>query len=109
MWDARTAVQAVQLNAHADRVVSLAWHPSPAARCVATASADSTAKLWALSEAGGSCVAELRGHSDRLSAVRWHPHGGYVVTTSYDLTWRLWDVATGVEVLLQVCAATECA
>mmetsp|Transcript_15244 Transcript_15244/g.27659 ORF Transcript_15244/g.27659 Transcript_15244/m.27659 type:complete len:580 (-) Transcript_15244:157-1896(-) len=50
--------------------------------------------------------AHLKGHAARLSSVAFHPTGKYVATTSFDHTWRLWDVETssmagGKELLLQ--------
>lgn len=51
-------------------------------------------------------VAHLKGHAARLCSVAFHPTGKYVATTSFDHTWRLWDVETsnmeeGKELLLQ--------
>jgi len=50
--------------------------------------------------------AHLKGHAARLCSVAFHPTGKYVATTSFDHTWRLWDVETsnmteGKELLLQ--------
>jgi len=50
--------------------------------------------------------AHLKGHQARLCSVAFHPTGKYVATTSFDHTWRLWDVETssmaeGKELLLQ--------
>jgi U4/U6 small nuclear ribonucleoprotein PRP4 len=36
--------------------------------------------------------AVLKGHKARLCSVAFHPSGGYIGTTSFDHTWRLWDV-----------------
>jgi U4/U6 small nuclear ribonucleoprotein PRP4 len=41
------------------------------------------------------------GHLDRLARVAFHPSGAYIGTASFDKTWRLWDVNTGIELLLQ--------
>jgi len=93
---------------------------------LATASIDLTAKLWKLntnerevqqenmeeielnndtSSLSSSLqiqeVAHLKGHASRLCKVEFHPRGEHVITTSHDHTWRLWDVETGGEILLQ--------
>uniref|UniRef100_A0A7S2UFK7 Uncharacterized protein n=1 Tax=Attheya septentrionalis TaxID=420275 RepID=A0A7S2UFK7_9STRA len=74
---------------------------------MATASIDLTAKLWTVkynsnsSEEEGNNKAEIvevahwKGHAARLAKVAIHPTGRYVGTTSFDTTWRLWDVERG--------------
>ena len=42
------------------------------------------------------------GHLDRLARIAFHPSGRYLGTASFDKTWRLWHLETGVELLLQV-------
>ncbi|KAL7550251.1 hypothetical protein ACHAWF_013494 [Thalassiosira exigua] len=119
---------------HEDRIMGIAMRPyatSPAAdslTMVATASIDLTAKLCAikLNEDGNAGdamevenpdtnnklryniqeCAHLKGHAARLCNVAFHPTGKFVATTSFDHTWRLWDVETssmsgGNELLLQ--------
>jgi len=102
---------------HAERSTGLDWHPSafasPAPPLLATASADSTAKIWQVtasrgggdgggkSTAAGTCAVTLTGHKHRLGMVAFHPSGEYVGTASFDRTWRLWHAETGREVLLQ--------
>ena len=65
----------------------------------------------------------LEGHKDRLSRLAWHPFGEsmlferlfrrqlwqnlgfvgrHIATTSFDHTWRLWDLETGQQLQLQV-------
>ena len=54
-------------------------------------------------------LATLRGHQARLCRVAFHPSGRYVATTSFDHTWRLWDVETGgTQLLLQDGHWKEC-
>jgi U4/U6 small nuclear ribonucleoprotein PRP4 len=118
---------------HEDRIMGVAMRPyvtataAPDGFCtmVASASIDLTAKLCKVTlnqdasdemdvdESKSEAlkyhveeVAHLKGHAARLCSVAFHPTGQYVATTSFDHTWRLWDVATsnmheGTELLLQ--------
>ncbi|KAE8708569.1 U4/U6 small nuclear ribonucleoprotein PRP4-like protein [Hibiscus syriacus] len=64
----------------------------------ATATADRTAKLWS---PDGSLLKTFEGHLDRLAHIAFHPSRKYLGTTSFDKTWGLWDIDSGVELLLQ--------
>lgn len=120
-----------QTMAHEDRIMGMALLPSNRSASMvssldspvdstilATASIDLTAKLWKVTpkanatmtdeESNGTNfrfqvqeMAHLKGHAARLCSVAFHPQGDFVATTSFDHTWRLWDVQTGSEVLLQ--------
>mmetsp|Transcript_1489 Transcript_1489/g.2713 ORF Transcript_1489/g.2713 Transcript_1489/m.2713 type:complete len:537 (+) Transcript_1489:110-1720(+) len=115
-----------KLMAHEDRIMGIAMHQGEN-HChqLATASIDLTAKLWKINKnddvsmnndeegnhvGSGSVpnlynieeMAVLKGHAARLCKVAYHPSGRFVGTTSFDHTWRLWDVeAGGKELLLQ--------
>ncbi|RHN54359.1 putative transcription factor WD40-like family [Medicago truncatula] len=64
----------------------------------ATATINWTANYW---NDQGSLLRTFKGHSDRLARIAFHPSGKYLGTASDDKTWRLWDVETGEELLLQ--------
>ena len=50
----------------------------------------------------GKLLETFKGHTDRLARLAFHPRlPGMMATASFDHTWRLWDVATATEVLLQ--------
>lgn len=89
---------------HTERVTDVVIHPGACksqdagAGNVATASADRTAILWSLE---GKKLQSYEGHLDRLARIAFHPSGLYLGTASFDKTWRLWDVSTGIELLLQ--------
>jgi U4/U6 small nuclear ribonucleoprotein PRP4 len=120
---------------HEDRIMGIAMRPyltstfteDGVSTLVATASIDLTAKLCKVKlnpDASNESMeadeikeseklrynveecAHLTGHAARLCSVAFHPTGQYVATTSFDHTWRLWDVETsnmeaGKELLLQ--------
>ncbi|TFJ86695.1 hypothetical protein NSK_001783 [Nannochloropsis salina CCMP1776] len=61
-------------------------------------------RLWVFPPDGdkeGRTLQSYTGHAARLSACAFHPCGRYLGTTSWDYTWRLWDVESGQELLLQ--------
>jgi len=66
---------------------------SPDGKLVASASFDSTVRLW--DPATGESCGVLQGHSDSVSAVVFSPDGKLVASASDDSTVRLWDPATG--------------
>src|SRR3979411_2204825 len=55
----------------------------------------------AINEFSDQPLAVLKGHQDRVCRVAFHPSGRYVASASFDTSWRLWDVATSKELLLQ--------
>jgi WD40 repeat protein len=94
---------------------------------LATASIDMTAKLWKIQKKNSDVVMKERhddekedissssstssydivelqhfqGHAARLCRTAFHPMHRHVGTTSFDYTWRLWDLETGQNLLLQ--------
>jgi U4/U6 small nuclear ribonucleoprotein PRP4 len=93
------------LRGHRERVSGLGWHPgatvglSPKAANLVTGAADGGLFLWSL--AADTPLVKLAGHKARISRVGFHPSGDYVASTSFDASWRLWDVERGQEILLQ--------
>ncbi|KAG0572073.1 hypothetical protein KC19_VG065700 [Ceratodon purpureus] len=92
---------------HTERVTDVVFHPAACktlgveaenVATVATASADRTTVLWSRK---GKKLQSYEGHLDRLARIAFHPSGAYIGTASFDKTWRLWDVNTGIELLLQ--------
>jgi U4/U6 small nuclear ribonucleoprotein PRP4 len=43
----------------------------------------------------------MKGHADRICRVAFHPSGNFVASASFDTTWRLWDINSSKELLLQ--------
>ena len=111
MWNADDlSLLGTRSMAHEDRIMNMALQPVPdfgdTQGIVATVSIDVSAKIWKITGNDTSSfqaiqVAHLQGHAARLSNVAFHPTGTYVGTTSFDHSWRLWDVATGASLLLQ--------
>jgi len=83
---------------------------------IVTCAVDQDIKLWPLPDENQldtkstsgkieipvvSALATLRGHEDRCCRVAFHPSGLFIGSTSFDKTWRLWDVETRKEIYSQ--------
>ncbi|EGC35300.1 hypothetical protein DICPUDRAFT_78987 [Dictyostelium purpureum] len=81
---------------HTQRASSIAFHPQSTLSIsensvnIATTSADSTCKLWSLSSE--TPLASLEGHLDVVNRCAFHPNGRYLMTSSNDKSWRMWDL-----------------
>ena len=88
----------VTLSGHSQYVMRVAW--SPDGKQLATASDDSTAKIW--DAATGKELRTLVGDDSGamgVSSVAWSPDGKRLATTSGDGTAKVWDPGTGKELL----------
>jgi U4/U6 small nuclear ribonucleoprotein PRP4 len=96
------------LKGHSDRVNSVVFHPGfkkylPArGPNIATGSCDNSLKIWSfIEEKENQLCITLNDHEDRVNNIAFHPMGQYLASTSNDKTWRLWDIETKKEILLQ--------
>lgn len=99
VWDLSRRKMAGSFLAH-DRVIS-ALEFSPDGTRLATASWDTTAKVWdATVPPGDGPVAPLlvlRGHMRKLTGLAWEPAGSRLATSSEDRSVKLWDINSGHE------------
>ena len=86
----------MQLRGHEDVVEAAAF--SPDGRRIATASDDTTVRIWDPST--GLELMQLDGHEDVVQSVAFSSDGERIVTASADKTARIWEAQTGREVKL---------
>ena len=99
----------------------VAWHPQATLTQgeglvnLVSGAGDMSVNLWSLNRyvvfvlqvtllsahTSDAPLATMKGHADRICRVAFHPSGDYVASASFDTSWRLWDVTTAKELLLQ--------
>ncbi|NXL50939.1 CORO7 protein, partial [Podilymbus podiceps] len=95
------AVPTIQNSA---AVADLSWDPFDPRR-LAVAGEDAKIRLWRIPEGGlreTLCEPEavLRGHTEKIYSIRFHPVASHLlVSSSYDMTVRIWELDTGREAL----------
>lgn len=81
----------LKLIGHKHYVQSVKY--SPDGKFLATASMDSTAKLWDAST--GKEIMKFEGHTEGILNLAYSPNGKYIATGSLDHTTILWDAKSG--------------
>uniref|UniRef100_A0A672HYV0 Coronin n=1 Tax=Salarias fasciatus TaxID=181472 RepID=A0A672HYV0_SALFA len=97
-----TAVPTVQ---NSGNVADFCWDPFDPRR-LAVAGEDAKIRVWKVPEGGlkGTLTEPeliLQGHTEKIYSVKFHPlASGLLVSSSYDLSVRLWDLDRGEQVKL---------
>lgn len=105
LWQAplegSSTVEALKvLSGHTKEVYQLRWHPSLAQ--IASASFDSTVKLWDLEHATSTHTLSL--HSEAVLTLDYAPSGQLLASGSQDKTVSVWDTRTAASVKQFTCS-----
>lgn len=79
-------------NGHSEKVCMMDWHEE----YLVSGGGEGTINVWKPNEneINMSPVTTIRAaHSNRITSTIFHPSGHFIVSTSFDQTWKLWDVA----------------
>ncbi|XP_053370623.1 coronin-7-like isoform X3 [Clarias gariepinus] len=84
-------------------VADFCWDPFDAHKLV-VACDDAKIRVWKIPKGGlvetvtePQCV--LQGHTEKIYSIKFHPHAsGLLVSSSYDMTVRMWNLETGQEI-----------
>lgn len=94
-------------------IMDFQWDPFDA-DVLAVAGDDGCVRLWripadGLQEPTNEPSAELAAHSDKIYFVRFHPLArGVLLTASYDMSMKLWDVTTGADGAVATAEVRHC-
>ncbi|CAL8304645.1 unnamed protein product [Merluccius merluccius] len=86
-------------------VADLCWDPFDTRR-LAVAGEDAKIRIWRVPEGGLTEILTepdviLQGHTEKIYSIGFHPLASdLLVSSSYDLTVRLWDLEKGAEVMV---------
>lgn len=92
--------QKLQLNleGHSQGVNCVRWNPSEG-NLLMSASMDHIVSVWDTHK-GGSCTRRLTRHTEAVKDARWSLCGSQVLSCSYDKTARLFNLETGIAIIV---------
>jgi WD40 repeat protein len=88
IWDVASGKKLVTLAGHSGQVNDVAWDPDPDRDRIATASSDTTVRLWNATTGVPELV--LHGHTNPVWHVRFSADGSRLASASLDGSVRVW-------------------
>ncbi|CAK9437576.1 uncharacterized protein LODBEIA_P19540 [Lodderomyces beijingensis] len=93
---------------HSEKVGALNWKPGCKQRVLLSGGNEGTINVWDITPSESSqtspgipIVSIKDAHSDRITSTLYHPVNELAISTSFDQTWKLWDVSRQTELYQQ--------
>ncbi|KAI6241185.1 SFM domain-containing protein [Aphelenchoides fujianensis] len=105
VWSVPDCREELHLQGHGVQAGCARFHPQayvnqdPSVVNIASCDHDGNVLLWNLNST--TPMSSLLKHDNRVGRVAFHPCGGYLGTTCYDASWRMFDLETEKELLFQ--------
>ncbi|KAI5949822.1 hypothetical protein KGF57_004645 [Candida theae] len=112
-WDGSVHVlNSIELNPttklsggeHTEKVGGVDWKANDSGDVLITGGSEGTINLWNIEESDETIKPNLsikEAHSSRITKTMFHPVQDYAISTSFDQTWKLWDMNRGTELYQQ--------
>jgi WD40 repeat protein len=97
VWDATTGQEILTLTGHRERVLGVAFSPDGKRLASGSGGGDCTMKIWDLAD--GKEIHSIRGDTGWVVSVAFSPDGCRLASACAKGTVRVWDAATGQEIL----------
>lgn len=84
---------------HMGKVGGVNWNPF--GDLITAGGEEGSVKLFGYGSDSLKELTTFNGHEYRVTDSKFHPSGKFIGSASFDMTWRLWDIETREELLLQ--------
>lgn len=98
--DIRSPIKTYDQSVH-NKISDVDWYPFENSKIalVGSNSNDLSVLLWSHEDKEPICM--MKGHQARITGTKFHPSGKFVASSSYDKTWRFFDIEYAKELYLQ--------
>ena len=89
---------------HAEKVGGLDWQAKDSQQRLISGGSDGTMNIWNITASDEVIKPKLsikEAHTNRITKTLFHPIGDFALSTSFDQTWKLWDLNKVVELYQQ--------
>ncbi|KAG7663822.1 uncharacterized protein J8A68_002682 [[Candida] subhashii] len=90
---------------HTEKVSALDWNFATEENSLVSGGNEGTINFWRLNQEEDKKLSPTESikdaHNMRITKTLFHPRGNYIISTSFDQTWKLWDTNTSTCLLQQ--------